>query len=360
MGSRRLVLALWLAIVCFASLVEAQTSPAFKILINPTGGATWENYALSRDGKVMAANYGGFIYLWTPDTLKFPFGGFTFLGPGHFLSSAIGISNDGKTVISSHVGDDGNVSPALWRQADGWIDLGHPKNGCVEDGQWGSGYDVSGDGTKAVGLAWYCPGAEAFWWTRQAGMRSLGHPTGVGGSSRASAISADGTMIVGFSEDPRYGYRRPVRWFSGRTEWFAGFHTPGEATAVSSNGSRIVGQAAIGFSAYAFYYTDAGGLVSLGTISGNEFDQSFANAVADNGMTVGWSGDPFGGGIQAFIWTPRMKMRSLQKYLQERGVLIPSGITLTSALDISADGSTIVGVWQDASYNQGGWMVRLR
>jgi hypothetical protein len=53
-------------------------------------------------------------------------------------------------------------------------------------------------------------------------------------------------------------------------------------------------------------------------------------------------------------------MQSLAKYLHQRGVLIPFGITLTSAIDISADGSTIVGVWQGANYNQGGWIVRLK
>jgi probable HAF family extracellular repeat protein len=152
-----------------------------------------------------------------------------------------------------------------------------------------------------------------------------------------------------------------VRWFAGKTYLFAGAHTPGEATGVNSDGSQIVGQSwnATASSSYAFHYT-AGSLVSLGTISGISFDQSFANAVADNGTTVGWSGDPFGAGIEAFIWSPKLGMQSLAKYLHQRGVLLPFGITLTSALDISADGSTIVGVWQDVHFNQGGWMVRLK
>jgi uncharacterized membrane protein len=122
-----------------------------------------------------------------------------------------------------------------------------------------------------------------------------------------------------------------------------------------------VGQAwdASAASSYAFHYI-AGNLLLLGTVSGISSDQSFANAIADNGTTVGWSGDPFGLGIEAFIWSPKLGMQSLAKYLHQRGVLIPFGITLTSAIDISADGSTIVGVWQDANYNQGGWMVRLK
>ena len=109
----------------------------------------------------------------------------------------------------------------------------------------------------------------------------------------------------------------------------------------------------------------SGNLVSLGTVSGITSDQGYANAVADNGTTVGWSGDPFGAGIEAFIWSPKLGMQSLATYLHGRGVVIPGGIILTTALDISADGSTIVGVCQAPNHNvvynvQGGWMVRLK
>jgi len=361
MNNRRVVRMLLSCIFLLTvSLAWGQT-PSFQMLIDPTGTGTWVNYALSHDGKVMAANYGGSIYRWTPDTPKYPFDGFSFVGPGNFLNSEIGISSDGTTIITARTGPDGNVDSAMWKQSGGWIDLGHPANGCALDGQWGGGYAVNGDGTVAVGLAWYCPGAEGFVWTRTNGMTGLSHPSGPAGtSSRASAISADGRTIVGFSEDPPTGVRRPVRWFAGKTFLFAGAHTPGEASAVSSDGSQIVGQVwnFAASSSYAFHYT-AGHLLSLGTVSGISTDQSYANAVADNGTTVGWSGDPFGVGIQAFIWSPKLGTQSLAHYLHQRGVLLPSGITLTSALGISADGSTIVGVWQDANYHQGGWMVRL-
>ena len=351
--------------ICLLSIspVSWGQTPTFQMLIDPTGSGTWMNYALSHDGKVMAANYGGSIYRWTPNTPSFPFHGFTYLGPGNFLNSEIGISNDGSTIITARTGPDGNVNPALWKQAVGWSDLGYPANGCIVDGQWGGGYALNNDGTIAVGLAWYCPAsAEGFVWSRTNGMTALSHPNGSAGkSSRASAISADGRTIVGFSEDPTQGFRRPVRWFGGRTYLFAGAHTPGEAAGVSSDGSQIVGQAwdVTAGSSFAFHYA-SGKLVSLGTISGIPTDQSYANAVADNGTTVGWSGDPFGAGLEAFIWSPKLGMQSLSKYLHQRGVLLPFGITLTSAFAISADGSTIVGVWQNEQYNQGGWMVRFK
>jgi len=334
------------------SISTAAQKAHFAFLENPNG-APYASYALSSNGSVMAVNSGGEYYLWTSA------GGFVDLGPGDFLSTAVGISGDGKTVMGSRVGPDGYVNPALWNQATGWIDLGHPSEGCVLDGSWGSGYDVSRDGTVAVGLAWYCPGAEGFQWTPQGGIVGLGHPPN--SSSRASAVSADGSMIVGFYEDPTQGFRRPVRWVGGNTDLFAGDQTIGEATGASSTGSKIVGQASdsTGFT-HAFYYTHAGGLVSLGTLSGHAKDQSIANAVANNGMTVGWSGDFFSTGIQAFVWSPKSGMGSMRKFLERNGAIIPSDLILTTALDISADGLTIVGQWQDTSFRVGGWIARLR
>src|SRR5271168_225252 len=102
-------------LLTLSSAAWSQT-PTFQLLINPTGSSTWVNYALSHDGKVMAANYGGSIYRWTPDTPKYPFDGFSFVGPGNFLNSEIGISSDGTTIITARTGPDGNVDSAMWKQ----------------------------------------------------------------------------------------------------------------------------------------------------------------------------------------------------------------------------------------------------
>jgi probable HAF family extracellular repeat protein len=330
-------------------------SATFHILKTPD--APWTNYALSRNGKVMAANLAGEIYRWSSKT------GFVDLGPSDPFNTSIGISADGSAIITSIVGPDGNTNPGIWKQSTGWASLGHPKNGCVMDGNWGSGWSLNADGSMAVGLAWYCPGAQGFRWTAWGGMVGLGHPAGA--SSRASAISADSSTIVGFYENPKTGERRAVRWSAGKKkELFTGNKTPGEATAVSSDGSRIVGQAADA-SGYgrAFYYTDAAGLVPMGTVSGNDTDQSVANGVSDQGMVIGWSGDPFWGGVSPFIWSaqnPATPMASLQDYLTAAGARIPKNVYLITALAISADGSTIVGTWMDANYNQGTWMAHLK
>jgi uncharacterized membrane protein len=336
----------------FALCLPANASTAtFEIIADPLTG-TWANFALSGDGAVMAANYGGEIYRWTATS------GFQDLGPGDPYASSIGISHDGSTIISGHVGPDGFTNPALWNKS-GVVDLGHPGNGCTPIGNsWGSGYGVSGNGTAAVGLAWNCHGAEGFAWTPATGNVSLGHPAG-NRSSRASAISANAKTIVGFWEDPT-GPRRPVRWVDGKHDLFLGASTIGEATAVNSNGTQIVGQApGANGSGAAFLYSDKKGLLLIGTLRHSLNEQSVANGISDNGLVIGWSGDPFGHGIEAFVWTSAGGLERLEKVLNHLGAKIPNGTILIDAISISADGSTMVGQYVDSQFHFGNWMAHI-
>ena len=333
--------------LCLSAMAATAT---FQTISDPVTG-TWSNYALSGDGTVMAANYGGEIYRWTAED------GFKYLGTGDPYDSSIGISRDGSTVISGHLPLKGVSRPALWN-ASGMVDLGHPRNGCTKIGNsWGSGYGVSGNGRVAVGLAWTSTAAEGFEWTAKTGNLSLGHPPG-NHSSRASAISANARTIVGFWEDPT-GPRRPVRWVGGKHDLFLGSATLGEATAVNSDGTQIVGQAYnTSANGVAFFYSDKGGLHSIGTIKHTATDQSFANGISDDGRVVGWSGDPFGAGIAAFSWTSQSGIKNLATVLRNLGAKIPAGTTLTTALSISADGSTIAGQYVHGQ-KSGNWMVHI-
>ena len=340
-------------LLCLCSLLclpAMGATATFQIISDPVQG-TWSNYALSGDGTVMAANYGGEIYRWTAA------GGFQDLGPGDSNSSSIGISRDGSTIISGHVGQGGFTSPHIWN-ANGLVDLGHPHNGCTKIGNsWGSGYGISGNGTVAVGLAWTCTAAEGFVWTEKTGTLSLGHPFG-NHSSRASAISANAKTIVGFWEDPT-GPRRPVRWVGGKHDLFLGSKALGEATAVNSDGTQIVGQffKANG-NGVAFFYSDKRGLRLIGTIRHTSTDQSISNGIADSGRVVGWSGDPFGAGIEAFSWTSHSGMKKLATVLKSLGADIPAGTTLTTAVSISADGSTMAGQYINGR-NFGNWIAHI-
>src|SRR5262249_34865575 len=139
-----------------------------------------------------------------------------------------------------------------------------------------------------------------------------------------------------------------------------GSDIPGEAIGVSTDGSQIVGQAADSTgNGRGFYYSNAGGLVHLGVLSGNDTDQSVAIGVSYNGIVIGASINTFNWMSRPFVWTAQTGMRQLQTALVHNGAVIPSGLTLTTVLAISADGSSIAGLWQDASFNQGIWMARL-
>ena len=162
----------------------------FEIFEGPVADAK-ADFSLSRDGAVMACNYGGEIYLWTPDR------GFVYLGAGHPLSINVAISADGYTVCATRRNDrDGHRNPALWSVIDGWVDLGHSPGGCVMDDSWGSVFDLSGDGSVAVGQSSATAGGEAFRWTSGGGMVGLGDLPGGDTASFAFGVSSDGQTIT--------------------------------------------------------------------------------------------------------------------------------------------------------------------
>jgi hypothetical protein len=339
---------LLVALVCAVAPVSAQVK--ISKLKDPIPN-TWVNFAFSSNGKVMAANYGGEIFRWTAA------GGFVDLGPGDPFNSSIGISADGKTIVGGIVRSDSTTAPGMWQEGTGWVDLGSPTGGCSMDGNWGDAWGVNHDGSIVVGLSWYCPGAEGFEWTSQNGIVGLGHPSGA--SSRATSISADGSTIVGFWEDPTMGNRQPVRWVSGTSDLFLG-NIAGEAIAASSDGSQIVGQAADSTgNGRGFYYTKAGGLIDLGVLSGNKTDQSVAFGLSDSGIVIGTSINPFFWTSKPFLWSQHIGIQPLQKILVRAGAAIPQGVTLFSVLAISANGSAMVGQYQDAKLNVGSWIAYI-
>jgi uncharacterized membrane protein len=151
-----------------------------------------------------------------------------------------------------------------------------------------------------------------------------------------------------------------VRWLNGKHDLFLGAKTLGEATAVTSNGKNIVGQYYdVQNNGIAFLYSDSHGFTSLGTIRRGRFEQSNANSIADDGTVVGWSGDPWGHGIDAFVWTPKGRMMRLAKMLRQSGAKIPVGLTLYTADSISADGTTFAGQCFDAQGNLGNWIAHI-
>ncbi len=169
------------------------------------------------------------------------------------FAHAVGASADGSVIAGVyHDSDRGFV----WTEAGGLVDIGSlpgPHGVCSDLAKV---QDISADGSTIVG--WGCReggySPEAFFWTSQDGMVGLGHFPNSNLLSQAYGVSADGSTIVGAAQwrnnpslfgfiwDEENGMRRLDQVLAGLGLGSAlqGWHV-GPATAISDDGSRIVG-----------------------------------------------------------------------------------------------------------------------
>lgn len=343
-------------LLCSAMALHAQ--PELTLLTDAASPGGVSAQDVTPDGTTVVGTSDGRAFRWTEA------GGVQFLTPADFLHTFdAAVSDDGGVVASTLENPGDNiVSPATWTSGGGWSFLG-----CLpgvpptpeQPAQCGSAYDVSGDGAVVVGLAWHGDTfrAEGFRWTAGSGMVGLGQPAGF--SSRASAVSSDGTTAGGFYEDESTGQRRPVRWLgTGAPDLFIDPQSIGEVNGVSSTGQWLTGSALLLDAGglplppwtieKAFLYSDATGFQYV--LPHVDYDLGVeqlaaGNGVADNGMVVGWSGDmgPFGL-VRAAIYCPGTeRMVDLNQKLLEDGAVVPANVWLGTALAVTPDGRTIVG-----------------
>jgi probable HAF family extracellular repeat protein len=270
------------------------------------GGFSSAAFAVSGDGSVVV----GDSQSWSSDpyleafrwTAEYGMRGLGDFPEGRFKSIAWDVSDDGSTVIGNGtLGDIGAPRPMAyrWTQAEGMVELGDL------DGAWNSrqsqAYAVSADGSTIVGSA-KSTGTlhEAFRWTAEEGMIGLGDLPGGMFESGAMAVSADGSIIFGWSS-------------AGQSEGFR--------------------------------WTEETGMVSLGP------DGIIEDVSADGSVGIG---DTSG---RAYVWDEVHGQRLV------RDILIANGIdmddwTLIFGTGISADGTTIVGT----GYHNGvteAWIAHL-
>lgn len=175
----------------------------------------------------------------------------------------------------------------------------HAQSGITDMGTLGGNrseaYAVSADGSVVVGYSRNAAGNDrAFRWT-SAGMSDLGSLLG-GTDSIAHGVSADGSVVVGQSNGHAF------RWTAAGTIDIGDLGGgDAVATAVSANGGVIVGYAstAVGSIAHAFHWS-GGVMTDLGELSLGR--NSYAMAVSPNGTWV--VGDAFINGTtrHAFVW----------------------------------------------------------
>jgi probable HAF family extracellular repeat protein len=153
-------------------------------------------------------------------------------------------------------------------------------------------------GAAIKGSNAFGPAFHAFRWTPAGGLQDLGVTTGT--ESFATAISADGLVIVGEARDAS-GFWRAFRW------------------------------------------TASTGMVDIGTLGGPESAAFAANK--DGAVIVGaslTSGST--GSRHCFVWTAKTGMQDLKTALQAAGVhTADKWVSLETVDGISADGTVIVG-----------------
>ena len=170
---------------------------------------------------------------------------------------------------------------------------------------------------------------------------------GTGIDSVASDVSADGRIVAG-SIDTATGTSELFRWSPGggleRLGQFGGSERETRAAAISADGSTIVGNAMTAGSFHEglpFLWRD-GAFTALGALPGDETGLAF-DVSGDGARVVGSSGlGRFFGGGTAFVWDEHDGLQDMSVLLQSLGIDL-TDIELHMASAISADGRTIVG-----------------
>jgi len=252
-----------------------------------------------------------------------------------------GISADGMVVVGEANFESGQ-RPWRWSPTEGLQIVTLP------EGFWFATFTVSGDG-RFIGLR---SGDLLFLWSEENGLETLGAFPDGGVAWDIGAVNHNGDVVVG-----QYAVgsaKRAFRWVRG-----AGFTTltaPGEqfadhnAVAVSADGSVVAGYSTGPFPAVgtSWRWTEATGFQFLPMIDGPGFNGQFATSISADGAVIG-------GNI--FDWAPAWHPWS---WSTETGsVLIPKtpGNPYIARLEaLSSDGSRTLGWYNNLNNDDGTWI----
>ena len=262
-----------------------------------------------------------------------------------FVSSAAAVSGDGSTVVGQMQFSAGGFGePFRWTETDGSHQLGTLSPTGFRSG-FASG--VSEDGSLVVGSSASDNVIEAFTWTIADGMLGLSLLNIDSTTSNANAVSGNGSVIVGENTtritDPELDLLlSTVRWDTTRTIEELQIGQESRANDVSLDGISVVGSADFlvnpsipdGYVVSAAYlWTEADGVVRLGTLPNGQDDSSAFGANADGTVVVGFADSPQGN--EAFRWTQATGMVGLGD--------IAGGDFRSLAHSVSANGNIVVG-----------------
>lgn len=324
-----------LAGIATALLAGSAHAGTFYDLDTPDAQLT----GLSRNGRIAGLYGNGVAYRWAKDIGVVEIADF---------QDVNGTNSWGQPLAGVHVDGNGNSVAAVALSnanlLDGPVVIGAWPGAMAQDGFLSAAYDVSDDGVAVGRAVDENQNYFAFRWTAQEGMSRLAvnRPAN---ASRANAISADGSTIVGWN-DQDDGGRSGVIWKNGAPLDLvdAEGNPVGEASAVSADGRVVVGegyQTAAGSEAWR--WTEETGVQPIGCLGdGIQCGPAFAFGLSDDGNVIlGASG--LGFERKATIWTSDGGLQWLSDYLATQDVVVPEGWQLMSGGGVSADGKTLSG-----------------
>ncbi|WP_027377711.1 T9SS type A sorting domain-containing protein [Kaistella palustris] len=222
-----------------------------------------------------------------------------------------------------------------------------------------SAWGMSSNGKNIVGFAWNTPSkGEAVFWKDGAPIVGLGSTVATR-SSRADAVSADGSVVAGW-QDASNGVRQGAIWRNGVQELLKDNdgNILGAASAISADGKTVIGIKNTTGEGYIWNETE--GTVFLS--SDNPDYITSMSVISDDGKTaLGLSFDPTQSILlgRGFIWTKEGGKVDLNDYIAGLG-FDDLDIVFSVPTAISADGKYIGGL--GANFTEGdakGFFIKL-
>ena len=335
-------------------------TPGFYGLGTALGGTSGSSICLgvSPDGQAVVGRFKDIEYPYAEVGIVWTEGnGVTSLGdlPGDgFITEAEDASNAGQVIVGRATGP-WNQYHAVYATPTAVIDIEEPNEYATRS----SAYGVSGDGTVIVGFS-EDPGVgtRAFRWSSVMGMTFLS-----GAHSTAFGVSTDGSTIVGINSSGAFRWTQETG-----TVTLGGFPNEsggGLAVDASADGSVVAGsstrhlQGSTSEFTEACIWTESNGIVGLGSLADNPVKVllSEAAAISGNGqVVVGQSCDDLGY-EHPFIWDAQHGMRKLGDVLVQEYGLDLANWTRMRVKGMSDDGRTIVGYGYGPSGQREGWVA---
>jgi probable HAF family extracellular repeat protein len=277
----------------------------------------------------------------------------------NFGAGAIGVytavSEDGRVGVGLHGSGETGTPLSAVRFHDGQEEI------LFETGHDGAFFGVSADGTVAVGHHDF----QAARWTPAAGFQPLGHIPGFAAATgAASGVSRDGSAIAG-SDGAYDGRSQAFRWTAAEGVRGLG-HLPGApaasrtsfASGISADGTTVVGASTNSAGVLqGFVWKQHTGMVPLPLLA-PFFDMGLASAVSEDGsVIVGTAVSQ--SAMAAYYWDRARGRRSLQQFLISLGATGLDGWALAEAKAVSPDGAHIVGYGRDPQGNVQAWLAHI-